>query len=243
MGRTGHGDEEGSAAPHRVSRPTSAWLSVLVNVLVALVIVALVQAFLVRVHSVSSGSMLQTLSVHDRVLSSTLPYLASEPQVGDIIIFGHGDTWETDRRTPASNPALAALRTFGDLTGIGVSNTIYTVKRVLGTPGDTVACCDDQGRVTVNGESLDEPYVFEDFAFEPGSLDCTSDMRSGRCFGPLLVPEGRLLVLGDHRTRSADSVAACRSPGADARTCAQYVRRERVTGKVIAKAVPPGPVR
>lgn len=236
-------DEQRDTRERRGGRPESPlWGSVLVNVLVALVIVSIVQAFVIRVHSVSSGSMEQTLSVHDRVLSTNLSYLTSDPRVGDIVIFGHGETWETDRRTPASNPVVAALRVFGDVTGIGVSSTIFTVKRVLGTPGDTVACCDGQGRVTLNGVALDEPYLYEDFAFQPGSIDCTTDMRSGRCFGPVQVPEGRLLVMGDHRSRSADSVAPCRSVTADVSTCAQFVRRERVTGKVVAKAWPPGPV-
>ena len=67
------------------------------------------------------------------------------------------------------------------------------VKRVIATEGQTVQCCDAEGRVTVDGEPLEEPYVFENTPLE------------SRAFGPVTVPESRLWVMGDHRSASADS--------------------------------------
>jgi signal peptidase I len=67
------------------------------------------------------------------------------------------------------------------------------VKRVIATGGQTVQCCDAQGRVTVDGKPLTEPYIFE-----PTPLQ-------SRPFGPVTVPAGRLWVMGDHRSASADS--------------------------------------
>jgi signal peptidase I len=71
------------------------------------------------------------------------------------------------------------------------------IKRVIGLPQDTVEL--RNGKVYVNDVELDEPYIFEE-----GGVPQTTDPQAG---GPTewLVPEGELLVMGDHRQDSADS--------------------------------------
>lgn len=74
-----------------------------------------------------------------------------------------------------------------------VWGSVPMVKRVVGTGGDKVTCCDKQGRLTVNGEVVDEPYLKE------------SGPDTQPPFKTTKVPEGRLFLLGDHRADSLDS--------------------------------------
>ena len=71
------------------------------------------------------------------------------------------------------------------------------LKRVIGVGGDHVVCCDTQHRLVLNGHPLDEPYLYTDASgrADPASRDAF-DVK---------VPAGRLWVLGDHRSHSADS--------------------------------------
>jgi signal peptidase I len=70
------------------------------------------------------------------------------------------------------------------------------VKRVIGVPGDHVMCCDSHGRITVNGAPLTEPYLDQDYG--------TKGQASPDHFD-IVVPAGRLWVMGDNRVESADS--------------------------------------
>ena len=204
------------------------------EVLIALVAVALVQAFLVKPFGVPSQSMEQTLNIGDRILVNRL---GSDVAQGDVVVFGHGDTWGEKQRPPADNPVVRAVRAVGDVTGIGPSNTAYTVKRVIGLPRQTVACCSTDGAVLVDGRPLVEPYVYEDLPFTPGTLDCESSPRSTRCFPEITVPEGNLLVMGDHRSQSANSVIGCRG-ATEGPECAQFVPLGRVVGPVVLRFWP-----
>ena len=204
----------------------------------ALVAVALVQAFLVKPFGVPSQSMENTLHVGDRILVNRLD---DDVARGDVVVFGHGNTWQEKQLPPTDGPVIRALRAVGDLTGIGPSSTAYTVKRVVGMPGDRVACCSADGRVTVDDQPLDEPYVYEDLPFTAGLLDCSSSPRSRRCFPEITVPGDDLLVLGDHRSQSADSVISCRG-ATDGPECARFVPVERVVGPVVLRFWPLGDI-
>lgn len=204
------------------------------EILLAILAVALVQGFVVKPFGVPSQSMEQTLRIGDRIIVNRTN---STVERGDVVVFSHGETWQDARLPESDNTVAKVARKVGDLTGIGPSNTAYTVKRVIGLPGDRVKCCDEQGRVLVNAEPLVEPYIFQDHAFQSPDLTCDSTPRSSRCFPEIRVPTDRLLVLGDHRSQSADSVVNCRG-GTDADGCARLVPINRVVGPVVFRIWP-----
>jgi signal peptidase I len=231
--------------PQEASRPAAArrrrTLSPWWHLLIALVVLALVQSFLVKVYQVPSGSMEQTLQVGDRGLVNRLAYLGGGPARGDVVAFVADEAW---KGSGADDPltVITAIKWVGGLFGLGPGTDHTLVKRVIGVPGDVVSCCDADGRVLVNGEPLDEPYVYGNQLFEPGALDCATTPASGRCFGEVVVPEDAYLVMGDHRGSSADSVVACRGStaalaGAD---CARFVPRGQLVGRAFFVVLPPG---
>ena len=103
----------------------------------------------------------------DRVLVNKVPYWFGEPEPGDIVVFKGPDTW-TPEVTVAEpdNWFTGALLWLGRTVGVAPPSEDDFVKRVIATEGQTVQCCDAEGRVTVDGEPLDEPYIFENTPIE-----------------------------------------------------------------------------
>ena len=172
-----------------------------VLLLVAFVLALIVKTFFVQAFFIPSGSMEQTLHgctgcTGDRVLVNKVPYWFGEPEPSDIVVFKGPDTWSPEVTvSEPTNWFAGALLWLGRTVGVAPPSEDDFVKRVIAVGGQTVQCCDTEGRVTVDGVPLDEPYIFENTPVE------------SRTFGPVTVEEGRLWVMGDHRSASADSKA------------------------------------
>ncbi|WP_030267160.1 signal peptidase I [Streptomyces violens] len=168
-------------------------------VLACLAFMGLLSAFVVQPFLIPSSSMENTLQVGDRVLVNKLPYrFGGEPRRGDAVVFD--GTGSFVQEAPAGNPVTELLRGAGAAVGLAPAAETDYIKRVIGVGGDRVTCCDKRGRIKVNGEPVDEPYL------HPG--DSPSDVPFD-----VVVPEGKLWVMGDHRARSSDSRDHLGDPG------------------------------
>jgi signal peptidase I len=181
-------------------------------IVVAFVLALLIKAFLIQAFYIPSSSMEQTLAVRDRVLVNKLVYKFRDIHRGEIVVFNGLDSFTPETDIPEPQSGLGRLlRGVSSAVGVGAPGEKDFIKRVIGVPGDRVACCTN-GHVTVQPEStktpieLIEPYVFEDnseafCAAGLGEVSCPPGSEG------VLVPEGRLWVMGDHRSQSSDSRA------------------------------------
>ena len=152
--------------------PSSFWRELPILLGVAILVAVLVRTFLLQTFYIPSGSMEHTLELNDRVLVNKVVHDFRSPERGEVIVFEAPRQWR-------SNPAGEDF-----------------IKRVIGVGGDRIRCC-DQGRLTVNGQPLDESYIY--------SEDGRRDPAASQEFD-IVVPDDRLWVMGDHRSASGDSL-------------------------------------
>ncbi|MEU5977316.1 signal peptidase I [Streptomyces sp. NPDC047315] len=189
-------EEEGSRS---VRSGWTSWRTAALLGVVCLGATLLISRFVVQPFHIPSDSMEPTLRTGDRVLVNKLAYrFDSAPERGDLIVFD--GTGSFVREGAQENPVQAATREA--LAALGLAEPAETdfVKRVVGVGGDRVICCDKGGRITVNGAALDEGYL------KPG--DAPSEVAFD-----IVVPEGTLWVMGDHRSNSRDSRDHLGDPG------------------------------
>lgn len=192
------------------------WWDIPVTIAVAVGIVLLITTFLAKPFSIPSGSMEDTLRVGDRVLVNRAVYHVRPIERGDIVVFDGSDSFIPAADIPQRNPVVGALTWLGQSVGVVQPDSTDFIKRVIGVAGDRVACCDSQGRMTVNGHPLDETsYLFPDDAPSTQTFD-------------VVVPQGMLWVMGDHRSNSADSRAHMGDPGGG------FVPVDKVVGRAMA---------
>ena len=152
---------------------SSFWRELPILLGVAILVAVLVRSFVLQTFYIPSPSMEHTLNIFDRVLVNKLVYDFRSPHRGEIVVFKAPTEW-------SGNPEGEDF-----------------IKRVIGVGGDQVVCCDAEDRLVINGQSLDEAYVFS----ENGVRDPVADEKFD-----ITVPDGRLWVMGDHRSASGDSL-------------------------------------
>jgi signal peptidase I len=187
------------------------WRFAFLGLVLAVAISGLIRSLWLDVYFIPSASMEPLLRDGDRIVVSRTDFAFNPVRRDDIVVFdGRGSFAPL---SSGSGPAGDVVAGVGHWLGLTGSDTTY-VKRVIGLPGDQVACCGADGRLTVNGQQVEEPYLYEG--------DAPSDLKFN-----VIVPDGRLWLMGDHRSKSADSRSLLGAPGGG------MVPLERVIGRPV----------
>ena len=184
-------DQPASSTPEKTQKDSSSGgmlKEILITILVVLIISFLLKTFLFRLFYIPSGSMENTLQLQDKIGVNVAEPWVGPLERGDIAVFEDTQGW-----LPAAETTTNPVRRAFEFVGLAPDRSEqYLIKRVIGTEGDTVTCCSADGRITVNGQELEEPYLFE--GDEPSEIPFE-----------VTVPEDSYFVLGDHRSASAAS--------------------------------------
>ena len=200
---------ESSAEPKTRRHSKRGWRLILIACTIAVCIVVGIRTFIADIYYIPSNSMEPAYSPGDRIIVSKLSD-TSQIHRGDIVVFdGTGSLAPYKSRDSFwSDP----FKHTGQWLGLAPTETVY-IKRVIALEGDTVSCCTAEGKVTLNGEPLDEPYLYPQ--------DSPSDTKFN-----VVVPPGRMWVMGDHRSVSVDSRSLLGAPGGG------LIRTDKIIGTV-----------
>lgn len=148
---------------------------------IAVLLALFIRTFVVQAFKIPSGSMLPTLLIGDHLLVNKFIYGIKMPFTGKILV-------------PFKKPQQGDVVVFR----FPKDRSIDYIKRVIGTPGDTVEIRDK--KVYVNGKPIDDPHAY---ISSSTILNAKASPRDN--FGPVLVPDDRIFVMGDNRDNSYDS--------------------------------------
>ncbi|WP_079198064.1 signal peptidase I [Streptomyces sp. CB03911] len=179
---------------------------------ICLLTLLLVNAFVARPFAVPSGSMENTLMPGDRLVANKLAYaFGGHVRRGDVVVFDGTGSFLPESAAPRG--AAGALRALGQDLGLAPAGDTVYVKRVIGVGGDRITSPGPDGPLTVNGVPLDESSYLR-----------LGDAPSSVAFD-IVVPAGKLWVMGDHRNASRDSRDHLGEPGGG------FVPEDKVIGR------------
>ncbi|HIK18874.1 MAG TPA: signal peptidase I [Leptolyngbyaceae cyanobacterium M33_DOE_097] len=159
--------EQSSSQEPQTPKPTwKTWVENFQIVAIALVLALLIRTLVAEPRYIPSDSMVPTLLVGDRLVVEKVSYRLDPPQRGDIVVFD-------------PPPQLQAR---------GYARDQAFIKRVIGTPGETVEI--RGGKVLIDNQPLVESYIAEPPDYE---------------MPPVRVPDASYFVMGDNRNNSNDS--------------------------------------
>ncbi len=184
-----HPDDEGT--------PGGAIRELVVTIVIAVAVAWTMQAFLVKPYQIPSGSMENTIRCKDRVLADRISYRFKDPKRGQVVVF-HPPAATDSAGNPVPERAAGGSMPYepGQARGKPVAAKPTYIKRVIGTPGDTIEVRNHH--VWVNGKKIREPYLK---ALPTSASDFSSPAHT---FGPYVVPRNSYLMMGDNRDHSQD---------------------------------------
>ena len=183
-------------------------------IVVTLLLLIVIRYFIAEARFIPSSSMEPTMQIGDRLLVEKISGWLGRPiKRGEIIVFYPPAAEMPDGKDLSYDP----LHVLGRLTGLPfLPYEAAFIKRVIGLPGDRIRVQKGVG-VFINDQLLDEsPYVKERPQYDLNALGDIGmrsyhgvDLRpyhGGRQSDePIIVPPGRLFVMGDNRNNSEDS--------------------------------------
>ncbi len=205
-------------------RPARVWRETAILVIAAALAALLIKTFLVQAFYIPSESMEPGLIRNDRIMVQKVSYWGGDgPSRGDVVVFDDPGGWLSPGDSAEASNAVTKV-----LSRIGLYPTGgHLVKRVIGVAGDTIVCCDKQGRISVNGEPLDEDSFIAHQDGCDGPMPGTCDWKAGP------VPDRAVFVMGDNRAHSSDSsVHLCPPTRAGCESGEEFVPVDLIVGKV-----------
>src|ERR1044072_4178603 len=162
-------------------RTKSAFREYAEAILMALLLALFIRTFIVQAFKIPSGSMIPTLAIGDHILVNKLSYGVRIPFLEKYLVeFG----------APARGDVIVFI--------YPEDRSKDFIKRVIGVAGDNVEIRNK--KIFINGKAVEDSHAhFEGYDPQLGGT------VNGDNYGPKVVPEGHVFVMGDNRDRSYDS--------------------------------------